>query len=292
MSYERMKKREAELAAEIDRWLKAAEVADAEEDKLYGDKRGDEMPDWVADKAKRLETIRAAKTELEAEAKAFAEQEARRREQAEQKRLAQGRKKSGKTPAPPKQEPDGKAQRNFTDPESRILKTKDGYIQGYNAQAAVDAPAQIIVAHTLDNNGSDQAQFAPLLDAIKANLERNPDEVSADAGYCSAANLRTLGRRRIKGYIATGRQKHGAKSATAKQPLKPGSLLARMSAKLRRAGHRSRYRLRKQVVEPVFGQIKQARGFRQFLLRGIEKVKAEWAIICTAHNLRKLAAAA
>jgi transposase len=292
MSYERMKKREAELAAEVERWLKAAEAADAEEDKLYGDKRGDEMPAWVADKEKRLATIRAAKAELAAEAKAAAAEEARRRAAADEQRQAQEGKKSGRTPAPPKSEPDGKAQRNFTDPESRILKTKDGYIQGYNAQAAVDATAQIIVAHTLSNNGSDQAQFAPLLDAIKANLKRNPDEVSADAGYCSAANLARLGRRRIKGYIATGRQKHGATSATARRPLKPGSLLARMSAKLRRAGHRSRYRLRKQVVEPVFGQIKQARGFRQFLLRGIEKVKAEWAIICTAHNLTKLARAA
>jgi len=148
------------------------------------------------------------------------------------------------------------------------------------------------VAHTLSNNGSDQAQFAPLLDGIKANLGSNPREVSADAGYCSAANLRTLSRRRIKGYIATGRQKHGSKSATGKRPAKPGSLLARMTTRLRRAGHRSRYRLRKQVVEPVFGQVKQARGFRQFLLRGIEKVKAEWAMICTAHNLRKLALAA
>src|ERR1700731_3625586 len=188
--------------------------------------------------------------------------------------------------------PEPKAQRNFTDPESRILKTKDGYIQGYNAQAAVDAQAQIIVAQTLSNSGNDQAQFAPLLDAIKATFKRNPDEVSADAGYCSAANLRTLSRRRIKGYIATARQKHGSKSATAKRSAKPGSLLARMTTRLRRAGHRSRYRLRKQVVEPVYGQIKEARGFRQFLLRGIEKVKAEWAMICTAHNLRKLALAA
>jgi hypothetical protein len=148
------------------------------------------------------------------------------------------------------------------------------------------------VAHTLGNNGSDQNQFAPLLDAIKTNLGSNPHEVSADAGYCSAANLRTLSRRRIKGYIATGRQKHGSKSATAKRPAKLGSLLARMTSRLRRAGHRSRYRLRKQVVEPVFGQVKEARGFRQFLLRGIEKVKAEWAMICTVHNLRKLALAA
>jgi transposase len=291
MSYDRMKKREAELEAEVDRWLKAAEAADAQEDKLYGDKRGDEMPDWVADKEKRLEKIREAKAALEAEAKAAAEAEIQARAEAEGRRRAEGRKKTGKPPAPPKAEPGGKAQRNFTDPESRILKTKDGYIQGYNAQAAVDGDHQIIVAQTLTNSSSDQAQLAPLLNVTRANLGRNPDEVSADAGYCSDANLRTIKRRRIEGYIATGRQKHGTKSATAKKTT-PGSLIARMSTKLKRAGYRSRYRLRKQIVEPVFGQIKQARGFRQFLLRGIEKVSAEWALICTAHNLVKLARAA
>jgi transposase len=292
MSYDRMKKREAELAAEVDSWLKAAAAADAEEDKLYGDQRGDEIPAWVADKKQRLEKLRLAKAELEAEAKAAAEEEMRRRQKVQAERPADGRKNRGRRAALPRSEPDGKAQRNFTDPESRILKTKDGYIQGYNAQAAVDATAQIIVAHTLSNNGSDQAQLAPLLDGIKTNLKRNPDEVSADAGYCSAANLATLGRRRINGYIASGRQQHGTTSATSKRPPKPGTLVARMTAKLRRAGHRSRYRLRKQVVEPVFGQIKQENGFRQFLLRGIEKVKAEWAMICTGHNLRKLARAA
>src|SRR6476661_5411974 len=214
MSYDRMKKREAELEAEVDRWLKAAEAADAEEDKLYGDQRGDEMPDWVADKQKRLEKIREAKAALEAEAKAAAEVE-RKRAEAEERRVAEGGKKSGKTPT--KTEPDGKAQRNFTDPESRILKTKDGYIQGYNAQAAVDGAHQIIVAQTLTSSSSDQAQLAPLLDGIRANLGINPDEVSADAGYCSDANLRTIKRRRIEGYIATGRQKHGTKSATTKK---------------------------------------------------------------------------
>jgi len=287
MSYERMKKREPELQAEVDGWLKAAEAADAAEDAAFGvDRRGDEMPDWVADKQARLAKIRQAKAELEAEAKAKAAAEQAAREKKNGDKLRPGRKA-----VPPSDVPEPKAQRNFTDPDSRILKTKDGYIQGYNAQAAVDAQEQIIVAHTLSNNGNDQAQLAPLLDATKANLGRNPDEVSADAGYCSAANLRTLIRRRIKGYIATGRQKHGTKSATGKRSVKPGSLLARMNIRLKRGGHRSRYRLRKQVVEPVFGQIKQARGFRQFLLRGIDKVKAEWAMICTAHNLRKLALA-
>jgi transposase len=291
MSYDRMKKREAELEAEVDRWFKAAAAADAEEDKLYGDKRGDELPDWVADKQKRLEKIGEAKLALEAEAKAAAEAQSKARAEAEDQRRTAGGKKTGKPPAPPKAEPSGKAQRNFTDPESRILKTQDGYIQGYNAQAAVDGAHQIIVAQTLTRSSSDQAQLAPLLDGIRTNLGSHPDEVSADAGYCSDANLRTIKRRRIEGYIATGRQKHGTKSATAKK-VRPGSLIAKMSTKLKRAGHRSRYRLRKQIVEPVFGQIKQARGFRQFLLRGIEKVSAEWALICTAHNLVKLARAA
>jgi transposase len=288
MSYGHMKKREAELKAEVDRWLEAAEAADREEDKLHGERRGDELPGWVADKQKRLEKIRQAKAELEAEARAAAEAELKARAAVQQQRQAAG-KKAGKPVPPPQSEPDGKAQRNFTDPESRILKTKDGFIQGYNGQAAVDGAHQIIVAQTLTNSSSDQAQLAPLLDGIRANLGRNPDEVSADAGYCSAANLQTIERRRIEGYVATGRQKHGTRSATATKAAKPGSLVARMSTKLKRAGYRSRYRLRKQIVEPVFGQIKQARGFRQFLLRGIENVKAEWALICTAHNLTKMA---
>lgn len=288
MSYDRMKKREAELAAEVDGWLKAAEAADAEEDRLYGDRRGDELPDWVADKQKRLQKIREAKAALESEAKAVAEEEMRRRQQAQEERKAAGRKKNGRTPAPPKSEPEGKAQRNFTDPQSRILKTKDGYIQGYNAQAAVDAQAQIIVAHGLTHSMSDQDQLVALLDGIEDNLGRKPKEASADAGYCSEANLAALADREIGGYVATGRAKH---PGDAKRKI-TAPLTKAMRNKLKRAGWRSRYRLRKQTVEPVFGQIKQARGFRQFLLRGIEKVTAEWALICTAHNLTKLARAA
>jgi hypothetical protein len=288
MSYERMKKREAELKAEVDRWLEAAEAADAEEDRLYGNKRGDEMPDWVADKEKRLAKIRAAKAELEAEAKAAAAEETRRRAEAEEKRISEGRKKNGKTPAPPSAEPDGKSQRNFTDPDSRILKTKDGYIQGYNAQAAVDATAQIIVAHALTASMSDHGQLVGLIDGIEANLGAKPKEASADSGYLSEANLQALADRDISAYVATGRAK---RPAEVKRNI-GGLLTQAMRDKLKRAGWRSRYRLRKQIVEPVFGQIKQARGFRQFLLRGIEKVQAEWAMICTAHNLTKLASAA
>jgi transposase len=289
MSYARMAKREAELQAEVDRWLAAAAAADAEEDAAFGeDRRGDELPDWVADKEKRLAKIRAAKAALEAEAKAAAEAKAQAEREAEEKRTAEGRKKPGKKTRPPRQEPDPKAQRNFTDPDSRVLLTKDGYIQGYNAQAGVDGAHQIIVSQGLTQSMSDHAQLVPLVDGVEEHLGRKPKEASADSGYLSEANLEALADRGINAYVATGRAKH---PADAKRKV-GGPLTQAMRRKLRRAGWRSRYRLRKQIVEPVFGQIKQARGFRQFLLRGVEKVRAEWAMICTAHNLIKLARAA
>jgi Transposase DDE domain len=168
-----------------------------------------------------------------------------------------------------------------------VLLTKDGFIQGYNAQAAVDQTNQIIVAHGLTQSMSDCPQLVPLVDGVRANLGRKPKEVSADAGYCSEGNLRALATRKIHAYIATGRAKR-PDQLTRKVG---GELTQKMRQKLKRAGHRSRYRLRKQIVEPVFGQIKQARGFRQFLLRGLEAVRAEWAMICTAHNIVKLASA-
>ena len=209
MSYERMGKRAAELEAEVARWLSAAEAADAEEDKAFGrDRSGEELPDWIADKKKRAEKIRAAQAELEAEARAAAAAKARAQAEAEERRRAEGRKKPGKPAAPPSEEPDPKAQKNFTDPESRIMKTKDGFIQGYNAQAAVDATAQVIVAHGLDAKQSDQHQLAPIVDAIEANLGRKPAQLSADAGYCSDANLAALERRDVDAYIAPGRAQH------------------------------------------------------------------------------------
>jgi hypothetical protein len=288
MSYAHMKKREAELQAEVDRWLKAAEARDAGEDAIHGTKRGDEMATWLADKTKRIEKFRAAKAELEAEAKAAAEEERRIQAEVEEKRRAEGRKTNGKTPAAPSDDPDPTAQRNFTDAESRILKTKDGYIQGYNAQAAVDGEAQIIVAHGLTPSMSDHGQLAGLIDGIEADLGAEPKEASADSGYLSEANLATLQARGIVPHIATGRAKHPDE---VKRKI-GGPLTQAMRDKLKRAGWRSRYGLRKQMVEPVFGQIKQGRSFRQFLLRGVEKVRAQWALICLAHNLTKLARAA
>jgi hypothetical protein len=302
MSYERMAARAAQLDAEVAKWFAAAEAADSKEDKIHGsDKQGDEMPEWVADKTRRAEKIRAAKAELEAEARAAAEAKAKAEAEAEEKRKTEGRKKPGKPAAPPSPEPAPKAQKNFTDPESRIMKSKDGFVQAYNAQAAVDAQAQIIVAQDVTQSAVDCGQLLPMIDAVEKNLGRKPEQASADSGYCSEANLEALESRHIDGYVATGRAKDAAKDEVAveaidvcaatnlPQPAKPLTRVEAMRAKIKAGGHSSPYRLRKQLPEPVFGQIKQARGFRQFLMRGLEKVKAEWALICTVHNILKLA---
>jgi transposase len=273
MSYARMVEAEPKLAAAVADWLKTAGQVDSAEDRKHGaERRGDETPDWVANKQRRLEKIREAKAALEAEAQAAAAD-----------------KPSGGGKDPPGTPP-GKAQRNFTDPQSRIMKTKDGFIQGFNAQAAVDATAQIIVAATLSNQGSDCPQLVGLVEQITSNLAAAPEQVSADAGYCSEENLEALETCQIDAHIATGRQKHGAAAPEAR-PAGPQSRVAKMAAKLRAAGYEGPYRLRKQVVEPVFGQIKQARGFRQFLRRGLAAVQSEWSLVCTVHNLLKLAAA-
>ena len=297
MSYERMEKRAAELEAEVAKWLSAADAADAKEDSLHGrDKTGDEMPDWVADKKQRAERIRKAKAELETEARAAAE--AKRRADVEAAEKREGRRKPGRKAAPPSEEPDAKSQKNFTDPESRIMKSKDGFVQAYNAQAAVDAQAQIIVAQDVTQSPIDCGQLVPMTDAVEVNLGRKPEQLSADSGYCSEANLAALENRSIDAYVATGRAKDAAagtadsEATAASSPSasdnKPTRVEA-MRAKIKAGGHSSPYRLRKQLPEPVFGQIKQARGFRQFLLRGIERVRREWAIVCTVHNLLKLA---
>jgi transposase len=306
MSYGRMEARAKELEADVEKWFAAAEAADAEEDKLYGrDKRGDELPDWVADKQKRAARIRAAKAELEAEAKAAAELKAKAQAEAEEKRQAEGRKKPGKPAAPPSSDPDPKDQKNFTDPESRIMKGKDGFVQAYNGQIAVDAEAQVIVAQDVTQCAADKGQLIPMVDAVEANLGRKPEQASADSGYCSEANLEGMEQRDIDAYVATGRAKHAtgdeAKDEAAAIPVSAAAApistqeadaptrVEAMRAKIKSGGYESPYRLRKQLPEPVFGQIKQARGFRQFLMRGIDKVRAEWALVCTAHNLLKLA---
>ena|SRR5688572_19139248 len=172
---------------------------------------------------------------------------------------------------------------NFTDPQSKIMRTSDGFIQGYDCQVAVDGAAQIIIAHEVVAQGNDASRLPPMLDQIRRNTGRNPVELSADNGYCSEANLAELRRRRVRAYVATGRER-----SSRKRTRPTGPLTIAMRRRLKRAGFRSRYRLRKQIVEPVFGHIKAARQLSRFSLRGLHAVDAEWAMLCTAHNLLKL----
>jgi transposase len=270
MSYDRMTQQEAALQAEIAELLRRAEQADRDEDARYGaDRRGDELPAELARRESRLRKIQEAKAALEAEA----------REQAEQA----GKDPAQATPAP-------KAQRNFTDPESKIQKTPDGFIQGYNAQAAVDGHAQVIVAQTVTPMAADVGHLVPLVTAITTDLRRRPRRVLADAGYCAEDNLQALEDKAIDAYIATGRQKHTEWQAPAPRGRPPAGLSRRerMARKLRTLKGRAVYACRKAIVEPVFGQIKHARRFRQFLRRGQRAVQHEWALICTVHNLLKL----
>lgn len=280
MSYGAMKKKEKELKAEIDSWFDRADQIDQEEDELYGtDKTGDELPEWVTDKQKRLEKIQEAKAALEAEAK--------------QKAEAEPDPKRTRHEAKPTGVPSERAQRNFTDPESQMMKSTGGFVQAYNCQAAVDADNQIIVAQHIAVNGSDTHEMVPLLKQIVVHMKQQATEVSADSAYSCEYNLGNLRRRRIRGYVANRWQKdRGRKSTASKTPTKLGRYARQMLQRLRRGGYRSRYRFRKQVVEPVFGQIKQARGFRQFLLRGKNKVSGEWSLLCSVHNMLKLAGAA
>ena len=274
MSYGRMKQAEARLAAEVAGWLAQAEAADAADDAALGAaQRGDELPDWVANKQARLAKIQAAKAALEAEAAA-----ADRRDD-----------DGAASPPPAAPAPPDKAQRNFTDPESRIMKGPDGFVQAYNAQLGVDAGSHVIVAQLVTNAGTDSAHFDPLLAQVKVNTGRQAAEVSADAGYCSEANLQAADRRHVRAYIATGRQRHGTASATRPGRGPGGTLVAAMRRRLQRGGWRSRYRLRKGTVEPVFGIIKHARSFRQFLLRGLKQVRGEWSLVCAAYNVQLLA---
>lgn len=285
MSYGRMPVEEQRLKASIKDWFAKAEEADREEDRRYGEgKSGDELPSWVTDKQERVKRIRQAKEALEKQAKEQSEVKPKDSDDDDEPHLppkSQRRKKKGK-----KDLPHEKDQYNFTDPESSIMKTRGTFEQCYNAQAAVDGASQVIVAQTVTNASNDLEQLTPLIENIEKTFGELPTEASADAGYFTDENLRFLEQKKINAYIAPGKE---GRTSQARPPT--GSLKAQMITKIRIAGHRSRYRLRKQIVEPVFGQVKQARGFRQFLRRGLEQVKHEWNLVCTANNLLKLAAA-
>lgn len=286
MSYGRMVTEEVRLTAEVQRLLTQAEAADAQDDVRYGpDRRGDELPTELARREQRLATIRAAKTALEQEAQAEA--------RLQQEVPPPARPRRGRPPQPPSSVPRSKAQRNFTDPESRIMPASDAngsVLQGYNCQAAVDARAQIIVAADVTDETNDKRQAQPMLTQVLVNTEQVPRMVSMDAGYFSEANVVALTALGCTPLIPPDRQLHSQVVPAAPRGRPPVGLSVadRMRRTLRTKHGRRHYARRKAIVEPVFGQIKQGRGYRQFLLRGMEQVRGEWALICLTHNVRKL----
>ena len=366
MSHERMLKSEAQLVAEIAALLRKAELIDAQEDARYGKgKRGDELPKELELRQDRLDALRKAKAELEAEAaaddarrreqqaraaeeqaaeaaaqvadaeaatvaadndKADAEREAAAQALAKEAQQAERRAKAARgraelarrlaidkaqaadlsspdplisvdplampsrnLPTTAAGDPKAKAQRNFTDPDSHILKGGDGWIQGYNCQAAVDGDHQIIVAVGVSNQASDAPHLQPMVERIVANTSQLPEKLIADAGYCSTGNIEASEQRELDAYISTSRQEHGKRPRPSRGPA-PRDLDARgrMDRKLRSKAGQVIYALRKTIVEPVFGQIKGARGLDRFLLRGLEKVDREWTLMAITHNIGKL----
>jgi len=299
MSYGRIQEVEPKLEAEVKELLERAEAVDREEDEEHGsDKRGDELPEELRRREARLEKIRRAKARLEERAKArvrarLEAKEARPEEIAEAEERAV---------------PLLKEQSNFTDPDSRIMKTKTGWIQGYNSQLAVDGESGVIVAEEVTAQSADSPRLSPILEQVEGNLqaigmpeaERRPKVFTADAGYCSEANLESLADRKIDAYVATGREKHhrggvDVKGAGVSEGKPEGKQIrsrtprrALMREKLQTVEGHAVYARRKCIVEPVHGLIKQARGFRQFLLRGITKVSAEFTLVALSHNLLKL----
>jgi len=269
MSYGRMGEKQRQLRDEVTALLAQAEAADAAEDAEHGaDRRGDELPAELQRRESRLQKIREAKRALEARAKAEAAA-------------------AGDASAPAT--PDPKAQYNFTDPDSRIMKTPDGFAQAYNVQVAVD-DLQLIVGHAVTQQTNDKRQLLPMITTIETQSGETPTSLLADAGYCSETNLAAIADTPIEAYISTRKQKHGERPGPCPRGPLPqtATRLDRMTRKLQTKIGAAIYAARKAIVEPVIGQIKHARGFRQFLLRGFEQVQGEWSLVCTTHNLLKL----
>jgi len=280
MSYGRMTEKQQQLQAEVKQLLDQAAAADETEDRQYGGQRGDELPEELRRRETRLAMIKEAKKVIEQRARDKAAEEGKSADEAKRAK------------------PDDKDQYNFTDPESRIMKGADGFVQGYNAQAAVEPKLLLIIGQSVTEATNDKKQLIPMVECIEQQSGQRPEAILADNGYCSEQNLEHLEsadapERRIEGFIATGKQKHGEHRLPAQRgPLpKDATRVDRMKRKLKTKVGKAVYAARKCVVEPVFGQIKQARGFRQFLLRGKEKVKGEWALLCLTHNILRLHAA-
>jgi transposase len=300
MSYGYMKKAVERLREEIEALVTTAYQQDEAEDAALGSRRGDELPAELARREQRLATIEAAMQRLEAQAKAEAEAERQQRAEAEAERQRTGKPRRGKACKPVSETPEDKAQSNFTDPELHIMRTNNkGWDYCGNAQASVDAACQIIVACDVTDAPNDKQQAAPMAQATRATLAQAgitlpQDEAghaqaipaTLDNGYYSEAATQALEDCGFTPYIATGRQKHHAPEAEASDV--PATAQERMAAKVRTPEGKALYARRKVIVEPVFGQIKETRGFRRFLLRGLEKIRGEWRLVCLTHNLLKL----
>lgn len=287
MSYSRMKEESARLESEIAELLgNAQRIDEAEDAELGRDVRGDELPRELAFREGRLAKIREAMAELEAEAKGAALEEQPDASPDDDPRL----KKRGRPKKKPVYVPDDKAQKNFTDGESKIMLSGDkSFIQGYNAQAAVDSDYQVIVAAMVTNQAADSPHVESMTEKIEANNSRLPDEMSLDAGYYSDANVEHLESKGVDVYMPPCRLKHREYWEAKPEPVNEGSTTReRMKSKVLTDAGREKYSLRKQTVEPVFGQIKRCMGFRQFSMRGQQACEAEWLLVCAAHNLLKL----
>ena len=293
MSYARMDKTLAQLEAEVQQLLEEAQTVDEEEDARYGKgKRMEELPEDLRRRRDRIAKIKQAKQSLEDEAQAKADAKRQAIQEQEEALKKAGKTRKGKPPKDPSDTPDPKAQRNFTDPESRIIKdgASKSFEQAYNGQIASDEHAQIIVGTNVTQETNDKQQVKPLLEDVKERTGQTPQKASLDAGYYSDDNVAYLESEGIDGYMATGRQKHSEKIPPAPRGRIPkdATTKEKMARKLRTQKGRATYAKRKQIVEPVFGQIKEPRGFRRFSLRGLVNVTGEWDLICLTHNLLKL----
>jgi transposase len=269
MSYGRMREKQQHLRDEVKALLAQAEAADAADDAEYGpDRRGDELPAELQRRESRLQRIREAKRVLE--------------------RRAQEAAAAADEPVE-SAKPDAKAQYNFTDPDSRIMKSPDGFVQAYNVQVAVD-DLQLIVGQAVTQETNDKQQLMPMMTTIEQQSGDIPTQLLADTGYCSDENLAAIAETTIDAYISTRKQKHGERPGPCPRGPLPttATRVDRMSRKLHTKAGAAVYAARKAIVEPVIGQIKHARGFRQFLLRGFEQVQGEWSLVCTTHNILKL----
>ena len=300
MSYGYMKKEVERLREEIEALVTQAYQQDAEDDAALGSRRGDELPAELARREDRLATIEAAMQRLEARAKADAEDERQRRADAEAERQRTGKKRRGRAPKEVDETPDDKAQMSFTDPELKMMQTNNkGWDYCGNAQASVDGAHQIILACDVTAEANDKQQASPMAQLTvvhleQAGIERPKDAEGVvekipgtyDSGYYSEAAVEAVEQLGFDPYMATGRQRHHNPEAEVSEA--PETAKERMAAKVRTPEGRALYARRKVNVEPVFGQIKEARGFRRFLLRGLDNIRAEWSLVCLTHNLLKI----